>query len=508
MKLAIVIGISEYDNLTTLPACKNDATIMKFLLDKSGKYNEVLYIDSNTYSYAIKNQISEFVQRYKDQEVIEELFFYFSGHGGYVEKEFYYGCTDYSISKPKTTGLNNSDLDDDLRLLHANLTIKVVDACESGNRYIKGDKEENFLKGTKAGYKDVYFMFSSQIEQSSIATDKISYFTYQFVNSIIDFPGEAIRYRDIINYISDRFNESEIEQKPFYVTQSSNIEYFIKLNLTIREEISGKLNELITILTEGEEDKSGAKNIVDLVEADSKFYTTKEEAEEKMNNIKEFLSSYIAEDENFNNLYSIECSCVKCLKVDNSGSKKCFYEYSELPYNISAIGEWIDKNKNIFFAQPTYKEENYTSVVKVEKKNKNSTLRALEAIYGPQYETREVKRKRKVITGFKLTEDVPFDTIKISIIPKYSSLINYEGYILFVFSKVDIVFFYNLGQYKDISWTEKKLDFPNVWEKSTVKWMDDANMESTIKSIIESFVKLPVEKVLEKYGLNEEREKG
>ncbi len=80
--------------------------------------------------------------------------------------------------------------------------MKIIDACESGVTYIKStDNVAEYLKSTSAGLKGVYFMFSSQSDESSYASTDISYFTKSILSSVANHKARTIRYKDIINTV-------------------------------------------------------------------------------------------------------------------------------------------------------------------------------------------------------------------------------------------------------------------------------------------------------------------
>lgn len=82
----------------------------------------------------------------------------------------------------------------------------------------------------------------------------------------------------------------------------------------------------------------------------------------------------------------------------------------------------------IFFLQPTYKKESYKETIKVKKTDPYSILSSLGRNL---YEDKEVTKYRNVITGFELTQDVPYNCVKISYIPKYENLKYYSTFITF-----------------------------------------------------------------------------
>ena len=110
MNIAILIGISEYTNLQTLSACKNDVNILNSILSKNEKYDDILFINNETSSRNVKNKVIEFVKKYKDED-INEIFIYFSGHGYFDGEEFYYICSDFDKNKIKQTSFENKEFD-------------------------------------------------------------------------------------------------------------------------------------------------------------------------------------------------------------------------------------------------------------------------------------------------------------------------------------------------------------------------------------------------------------
>jgi len=162
MNVAIIIGVSDYGAADrNLPACTNDISVMSTLLAKTEKYDQTLQIDGDAKSASVKDRISAFVAGLQG-ETIDEVFFYFSGHGEYFQDHFYYLLSDYDPKRRNQTALDNSELDSWLRSLNAEMTIKAVDACHSGVQYIKEPGAfRKYLQESQNGFKKCYFFFSS-----------------------------------------------------------------------------------------------------------------------------------------------------------------------------------------------------------------------------------------------------------------------------------------------------------------------------------------------------------
>ncbi len=206
LNLGVVIAVSEYtDDAGNLPACSQDGAAFLEVLRTSEKFKDVLYIDRDTTSANVKRRLAEFVKKYEGQD-IGEVVFYFTGHGEFVGDEFYYLLSDYQQRRRKQTSLENTELDNIVRSLKPALFAKVVDACHSGMTYIKSVDEFNeYLKAANSKFKKLYFLFSSQSEQFSYQNNRISYFTESVLKAIAAHAGDEIRYKDIIDYVSDEF---------------------------------------------------------------------------------------------------------------------------------------------------------------------------------------------------------------------------------------------------------------------------------------------------------------
>ena len=88
MRLAIVNGVSKYDNFSNLNQCKNDSNIINEIISLSELYDDILLIQKDTVSGHIFNELDKFVDKYKNKE-IEEVLLYFSGHGLMKNDEFF-----------------------------------------------------------------------------------------------------------------------------------------------------------------------------------------------------------------------------------------------------------------------------------------------------------------------------------------------------------------------------------------------------------------------------------
>lgn len=218
MNIAIIIGVSEYkENIQDLPGSKNDTNAFHNLIQKTEKYDDILVLNDKQSSGKIKTEISHFFEKYKGEN-INEFLFYFTGHGDFANDEFYYILSDFDFNKRQQTSLQNSELDNLIKSINPKLVSKIVDACHSGVNYIKNiNVIDTYIKSTANKFNNCYFLFSSLNNQSSFQNKDYSFFTLSLLNAIKNSEKTEVRYKDIIDYISDEFSQFP-EQTPFFIT--------------------------------------------------------------------------------------------------------------------------------------------------------------------------------------------------------------------------------------------------------------------------------------------------
>jgi len=103
--LAILVGNSEYDYEKELPCCLEDLAAINELLGNTEKFSKIETLanyNADDLKESIRNVIDEF-------GVVEEVFFYFTGHGAKIGENFFYCATNFTKSEPNTTGLSDVD---------------------------------------------------------------------------------------------------------------------------------------------------------------------------------------------------------------------------------------------------------------------------------------------------------------------------------------------------------------------------------------------------------------
>ncbi|WP_185928644.1 caspase domain-containing protein [Sphingomonas sp. IC081] len=219
--IAIVIGNATYDNLGNLDCCEADVTAISELLEATGKYETIKSV-VNADADAMKSAIRETLESHQD---IEELLFYFSGHGVQRQSDFYFCAINFDKTKPNETGLSTTELHTLFRSGDPVTVVKVVDACNSGTTLIKSD--ESFIGVNKGDLSNIVQISSCLESQFSLTGSPLSQFTESFCKAALRKTQGNVFYTDIIGVIRDEFLEDD-NQTPHFVSQGTGRELFVE----------------------------------------------------------------------------------------------------------------------------------------------------------------------------------------------------------------------------------------------------------------------------------------
>lgn len=494
MKLAILIGVSEYNFQNSLPACANDLKLINNTLEKLNKFEAIHVIDNSPTSNTAKRQLTELINKYK-QEEIEEFLFYYTGHGFRSEDEFYYTFSDFETNRKESTGLQNTELDSLIRNLEPQLTVKIVDACYSGSTYIKSFADiEPFLEKSarENGLKNIYFFHSSNAEETSLASDSYSFFTHSICKSMTLNIG-PIRYRDIMAYVADEMTMMAYP-KPTFIVQANYTEIFGDITEALITYINEQLDiKEITTTARNEDFNDTNKqetNILTLVQSKTASeYCTADEALASLDIVRCGLEATSWPNE-LADIYSIDVNEIES-------------EYG-IP-NQRPIGEWIIKGElKSYFAKPTYDtEEYYTEEYKEipKKPARNSFMRVLSIPYGfddTEYKLETVKKERQVLTGIQATVKLPFIGFRIYFDPKYQAADHYNLTIAIIVSMNRIALFTSKEKLVAESWD--KISYPKCssWKAREINLKDTEAIKRNITEIVDSTAKFIREDIKEK----------
>lgn len=458
---------------------------MENIFKKLDKFDEICLIDNSPSALIGKKKITEFINKYKEEKV-EELVFYYTGHGARFEDDFFYLFSDFKEERKEVTGLRNTELDGLIRNLSPDLTVKIVDACYSGTIYVKSDSDNDirpFLEKSakENSLKDLYFFHSSSSEETSLASPIHSCFTYSFCKALAQNEG-LIRYRDIMAYIADDMDSSNLP-KPTFIIQASNTEYFGKID----SDFINYAKEVLELSVEDEhtarqptEIANSENNILDLVELKSiEEYCSFEEASENIINIRDKFKSALWPQE-IHKMFEIE---------------ETELESYEIP-NASEIGKWIHKNaKEDFFAEPSYQHIKYFENEYIEVPRKPTSTAnffaariARSAALGlnseKDYKLEKVEKRRSVIDGFSYNAESPFRSLRIQFVPKYSALDSYNIIVVVLFSRKSLALFNAREHLPYKNWNSISEPICADWKIKSTKLKDLQQINSYIESLI------------------------
>jgi hypothetical protein len=476
MRKGILIGISEYVNYNNLPGCDNDIKAISEVLNSSKEFDEVKIFSKNVESNIVKAELSKLFEEWKGQS-IEELFFYFSGHGSFINNEFYYILSDFDENLKRQTSLQNSEIDNMIKSIKPKMVTKVIDACQSGVSYIKGNTNivEKYYHKTADSFDKCYFLHSSMTSQYSYQNDELSDFTKSFLKAINKTEKTSIRYKDIIDYISDEFEKST-EQTPFFITQADHTERFLDTSPELQKVISKYIveskNETETLKVEI---PVKFTSFIDKIKKEAEIYSTQDDVSTLLNKAKEQISATELKSE-LKELYSYKFSFEHNLRY--------------LP-KAFLIGKWLEENPNDFFAKPDYEKTSYQE----EETRANHFGNIASMLSGNKI----VTRYRNDLIGFEQSIDIPYKFATIDFVPLFPNLKQYALFLTFVISKKDIKFFYAFTGYNETDWSRKEIISNFKWSSSEflIKETNEI-LEFVTKKMLETESKL-VEIIKEKF---------
>jgi hypothetical protein len=486
LKLAIVIGVAEYvnDEFENLNACKNDAELFKEVISDMTNVDDILYLNENPKAYDTKKYLSDFIQKHKP-DTIDEVIFYFSGHGGRYDDDFFYILSDFKESKKESTGLRNTELDQLIRTLRPKLFVKIVDACFCGTQYIKSEStaRADLEKSAKDNQlNDIYFMFSSRDSQSSLAGKTFSIFTESLFTALLGHTGE-IRYRDLTAFIADDLNATSAP-KPIFISQADLIEQFG----TVTETTHATIYKAFGISESPKEDDHKApdakltkdNSLLDIV----KRKAASDYCDEKLalSKLEQLKSSFMPEHwpQDISDIYTISVSSnVQLYFVPNSRK----------------IGLWLNENiSKEYFAIPKYKDESYEveEYKALPKKPPRTNIATVVTFAGKysgssdetEYKLEKIKKTRQIVSGFEYTYHNDNNVLKINLEPNYVSAKPALIYMILIYSKTELVIHYSYESIKFTDWLSTDKPKCEVWRYKNIKLKDDNSILEASKEII------------------------
>jgi hypothetical protein len=343
--------------------------------------------------------------------------------------------------------------------LNPRLYVKIVDACHSGVTYIKSaDEFTEYLKSAQPAFNKLYFLFSSQSEQFSYQNNSISYFTESILKAVSYHGGDTIRYKDIIDFVSDDFGANEF-QTPFFVTQADFTEIFVGISPTLRDRLNGYI-QVAARIEHSPVPQNKAMSIVERLRRDADNYCNKDEAIAVMKSIPLILSGV-----------SISSDLAELYEVTVTTDKNA-------PAGAISIGKWLDQNKEErgYFAEPIFVVEKVTRRIQKRWFEAPTTFTLLRGARGlgrdEDYDT--ITDNRRVLKGFRMTfDDPPYQHINIQFSPTLPNITPEECLIVPILSRTHLRLFWAFSHFDYIGWNESR-------RVGTLEWSTaDAPLKST-----------------------------
>ncbi|MBK9985215.1 MAG: caspase family protein [Saprospiraceae bacterium] len=473
MNIGIILGVSEYFGIANnLPGCHYDAEIINEILAKTNKYDDILYINEKLGSAVVKEKITDFVSSHKNDN-IDELLFYYTGHGEFYNGEFYFILSDFDNQKRKQTTLQNDEVDNLIKTLNPGLVVKIIDACQSGKSYVKEANGINkYFEKTQGHFKRCYFLNSSLNDQNSFQSDTISEFTKSFINSIKNHKSTEIRYKDIIDFISDEF-EGNPAQTPYFVIQADYTEKFCTLNKSLKQ----YLDTMQFNVRSDIKDLNENFTLLDKIKNQAQDYSGKDEALQLISKLRVEISK-LSLDSELASVFDLNIS---------------FYEDYEQIERKNVIGKWLNENAHDYFAEAKYKR-----VRKDRHTNPFGSLQTVH-IFGQQND----KEYEWIMNGFDLDVEVPYKTIVLDLISKFPNVESFTLRIVYLLSKKKIAFFYFVTDFEEKNWEKVELNANIEWLHIDYPITKADDVFSGLMSIFNSFQEKIKNNLNEKFEMKE-----
>ncbi len=449
MKIAILIGVSQYQFVESLPACTMDVGLMKRLLDCTKKYDHIESITTQTDSASVKEKVRKFFKEFEGSSEIEEALVYFSGHGVF-NGDALLCCSDFDHKRPATTSISNDELDDLLRSVNPRVAVKIVDACQSGSPYIK-DTDASFEKSlTSSKLKSFICMSSSRQDQSSYASAEGSFFTSKWIDAALEKDDGVVLYRDIQASLADAFVCSS-KQTPFFVTQGNGLEVFTDINEQMRQFKTQRSQSMVASIVD-----LSSNNLIELivqeVDRHDRSYISQDEAVKVIEQAKQDLQDQSPSLDLVNTFYKTDISSEMKLK--------------DLP-SLRQVAQFAEEKgwEKSYFVKIISKDVKETVL-------KNPLAKLFQ--FFPLGDDDYVIQTRKRPTQLETTHVLGIEVAEIHFLTKgHPSLKEFILYIGIVHSPVDVIVLSAIVQMIQKGWNERGPDLSAItWKQKSYPWGD------------------------------------
>ena len=320
------------------------------------------------------------------------------------------------------------------------LLVKIVDACYSESPKSKAPSfPDDQDKISKDLFKSLYCLFSCQKDQNSFADSTHSFFTSLFLQAVNRPLGTRVRYRDIIDFISEAF-EKIGRQTPVFVTHADFTEQFC-------------------IVTKRVKDLLGSLDLDQQKQALSKLLKG-----DLLDRVRLEAAQYVALDE--------AKQCLRCgleavhelqldLELGNFFEKdvQSTSAYADIP-KISKIAEVLAASDDELYVRILYDTAHYAIKLPVEYAvvGQPDTVKRISTRMQPFIESRKIPK------AFENNFDLPYVAIQATLKPKFANLLSQAFVLVPILSRTRLYYFYTTATYKRVDWDAQAI------ETSAVRW--------------------------------------
>jgi len=372
---------------------------MSDLLGAIKEFDPVLRLSGSLTSEETKRRIMKFLEPFNSG--VEEVLFYFSGHGSVIREDLAFAMTDYNEAHRVSGSLTNGELDSYLRSVTPTVAVKILDCCHSGIPYVKGIDEPGFsLTRSRDRFNNCYFFSSSRFDQESWTGSRnndLSLFTGYFLMAVAEQEDGPVRYKQLDDSISNRFAEER--QEPQFLYQGSLKHVFCTMNSEIRQAALGRLPASSVGAVEEQQPSGQLIDALSVVRGREKYLIPKGQADEILTELRMRLEK-MPPDERLSAFYDEELRFPALLEDDLAGE--------------DAIGRWLKHEGRGFFGWATETDPNRRPL--------SAVSMALGYTDPPQ------------VTGFVSSAEVEYDRVFLRQVPKFGGLTRWEMAVVILWS--------------------------------------------------------------------------
>jgi len=445
---------------------------MQRLLEATEEYGSVLPLSGKLEAETTKRRIMAFLEQY-EETVVDEVLFYYSGHGALVPSGLAFAMSDYSEQRVVRGSFENEELDGYLRSMNPKVAVKILDCCYSGTRYIKGPNDAaRALDAAAKKFQDCYFFSSSRQDQESwtgSGASSLSVFTGYFLDAVAQQADGVVRYKQIADSITDHFLQEQ--QEPQFVLQGNMRHEFCTINASIRR--AAEVQRPATLpemdMDVGEPSPEiPSRDAIAIVQMREEQCIPKEEAIATLAELRARLEGLSGEP----------------MLADFYEEKLWFPDSADFDDDVAGeeeIGKWLKHGGREFFGWAT--ETNPS-------RRPMSAASAAIMAYG--------YREGPEITGFVSSAGLGYDRVFLRHIPKFSGLARWEMAAVFLWSPWRAAVFSYGVQLERLGWDRYDQPEKAPWVRALFSRKELVDLPDHVVSRVEQY-RSTVASYLERY---------